>query len=298
MKKTSSSYWSTYIQRPESLYQTRAIRFLDESRDQFLKALRFQNRIHILEVGCGPGAYCHVLERWLPDSYLTGIDRDPVFIEYARNKSAALKSKCQFMVGDVTKLEFPDNTFDATTSHTVVEHVETDAFLREQYRVLKPGGIITVLSVRSQLPYHYESGKGIPVEEKAFRDKLEPYFKAVDKKYGVAQYAVTETELAQHMAKAGLKDISFDFLVQTIIPDNAGVSPALARAMIDAERQVDLDGVSLAKTIAPNILSEAEIERFTLLVNSRFDQRLQSYVAGQKIWDISVSLILVARGYK
>lgn len=91
---------------------------------------------------------------------------------------------------------------------------------------------------------------------------------------------------------------SADFLVQTAIPDNADVNPTLAKAMIEANRQVVLDGVMLAQALAPQVLSDAEIERLKWLINSRFDQRTQLYEAGQKIWDVSASVIMVARVYK
>ncbi len=294
----SQSIWSTFIRRPETLYKTRAIRFRDESGQQFLQALGFKDRMSILEVGCGPGAYCHALERWLPHSKITGIDRDSVFIDYATEKSRELDSKCSFTVGDALNLEFPDNTFDATTSHTVVEHVETTKFLAEQFRVLKAGGICTVLCVRSGISANPESWKTGTEEETAFWDKVGPSFKASDQKYGVAKYAINETELPKRMMEAGFHDISISFLVQTIIPDNADVDSTLAKAMIEAGRQIALDAVVLAQTSAPNVLSESEVTRLYQLINHRFDDRIRFYESGQKIWDVSASVLMIGRGYK
>ena len=290
--------WSTFIQRPETLYKTRSIRFRDENRRLFLKALGFKNRMSILEIGCGTGAFCHALERWLPNSQITGLDRDSVFIEYATEKSRELNSKCSFVVGDATNLEFPDNSFDATTSHTVIEHVETTKFLTEQFRVLRAGGIFTVLSVRTGISINPESWKTSYEEEKALWDRVEPYFKASDQKYSVAKHSINETDLAKQMTEIGFHDISIHFMVQTNIPDNADVVPALAKAMIEADRQIALDGVVLVQALAPGVLSDTEMKRLEWLINSRFDQRIQLYETGQKIWDVSASVLMVARGYK
>lgn len=294
----SRAIWSTFIQRPETLYKTRSIRFRDENKQRVLKALGFKDRMSILEVGCGAGAFCHALERWLPNSQITGLDRDSVFIEYATEKSRELNSKCSFIVGDVTNLEFPDNTFDATTSHTVIEHVETSVFLSEQYRVLKPGGIFTVLSVRTGIFTNPESWTKPSEEEKALWDRVEPYFKASDQKYGVMKYSVDETQLARQMMETSFKDISIRYLVETIIPDNSDVDFALGKAMIEADRQVALDAVVLAQALAPKILSETEVKHLYQLINHRFDTRIRFYESGKKVWDVSASVLMIARGYK
>jgi len=296
--KINSTIWSTFIQRPETLYQTRAIRFRDENKQQFLKALGFKDKMNILEVGCGPGAFCHAMERWLPHSRISGLDRDSVLIKYASEKSELLGSKCNFIIGDATNLQFPDNTFDATTSHTVIEHVETTRFLSEQYRVLKPGGIFTVLSVRTGISLNYDPWKNNTDEEKTLMQKVEPYFKAADQKYDVAKYAINETELPQKMTAAGFQDISIHFLVITAIPDSADVNPVLAKTIIEGSRQIALDAVEIAQAIATGVLSDAEIERLKWLINTRFDQRIRLYETGQKIWDVSASVIMVARGIK
>ena len=294
----SQTIWSTFVQRPETLYKTRALRFRDENKQRLLDVLQFQDGMSILEVGCGTGAFCFALKRWLPNSQITGLDRDLGFIEYARSKSKELDCERSFIFGDATNLDFPDNSFDATTSHTVIEHVETTKFLTEQFRVLRVGGIFTMLSVRTSLSINPESWKTSSEEEKALWDRVEPYFMASDQKYGIAKHSINETELAKQMIEIGFHDISIHFLVLTSIPDNADVDPTLAKAMIEADRQVALDGIVLAQALAPKVLSDVEIERLKWLVNSRFNHRIQLYETGQKIWDVSASVLMVISGYK
>lgn len=53
----------------------------------------------------------------------------------------------------ITKIQFPDSTFDYMICNHVLEHVPDDqAAMDEAYRVLKPGGKFLV-----QVPINYES---------------------------------------------------------------------------------------------------------------------------------------------
>ncbi|MFC1947375.1 class I SAM-dependent methyltransferase [Chloroflexota bacterium] len=226
------------------------------------------------------------------------MDRDTEFIKYARSKSLETGCECTFVTGDATKLDFLDNFFDATTSHTVAEHIETSKFLSEQYRVLKTGGIFTVLSVRDHLSVNPEPWKTGSEEEKALWERVEPYFKDSDEKYGVAKYSINESELARQMTETGFHDVTINFIVKSAIPDNADIDPTLAKSIIETERQIVLDGVLIAQALAPGVLSDAEINRLNSLIDSRFDNRIRLYESGEKVWDISASFLMIARGIK
>lgn len=123
--------------------------------------------MNILEVGCGPGILCHRLKEWLPDSSITGLDKDCNFIEFAKEKSLEKGLDCMFIEGDAVNLPFQDNSFDACTSHTVIEHVETIQFLKEQYRVCLPGGVVSVISSRPEVAINPEGWEPQTGEEKS-----------------------------------------------------------------------------------------------------------------------------------
>ena len=68
-----------------------------------------------------------------------GIVNDKNAIKHANKKYTA--KNVTFKVGDVTKLPFPDGTFDAIVSFEVIEHIKNyNKYLREALRVLKRGG--------------------------------------------------------------------------------------------------------------------------------------------------------------
>jgi trans-aconitate methyltransferase len=46
--------------------------------------LLYHYKNNLLEIGCGPGTLSHVLHKWYPNLYITGVDRDTNFIKYAK----------------------------------------------------------------------------------------------------------------------------------------------------------------------------------------------------------------------
>jgi ubiquinone/menaquinone biosynthesis C-methylase UbiE len=96
-----------------------------------------------LDVGCGPGQFTILAAERLPDTEIWGIDLAPTMIELARRHAAQspAASRLHFTVGDVAKLPFPDEHFDAVISSGSIKHwPDAVAGLREIHRVLVPGG--------------------------------------------------------------------------------------------------------------------------------------------------------------
>ena len=102
----------------------------------------------VLDVGCGVGHWGGVLATVLPPTArITGIDRDPVWVEKAGQRAAKRNDPQRFsyVAGEVQRLPFPDHTFDLTTCQTVLIHVpDPAAALAEMIRVTKPGGLVAV----------------------------------------------------------------------------------------------------------------------------------------------------------
>jgi len=56
---------------------------------------------------------------------------------------SARRGPIRYLPGDITCMDFPDGSFDAITCMSVIEHgVPIEAYFREMFRVLKPGGLL------------------------------------------------------------------------------------------------------------------------------------------------------------
>ncbi len=98
----------------------------------------------VLEAGCGIGTdgarFAGVGARY------TGLDVTPAALTLARRRFELDGLPGRFVNGSVTKLPFPDDSFDLVFSHGVIHHVDdTEAAAREFHRVLKPGGTVLVM---------------------------------------------------------------------------------------------------------------------------------------------------------
>lgn len=94
----------------------------------------------VLEIGPGPGlttdALLHRVAR------LTALEVDAGLARSLRGRLPDLSVRV--VVGDASRMPFPDAAFAAVVSMTMLHHVPSatlqDALFREAYRVLRPGG--------------------------------------------------------------------------------------------------------------------------------------------------------------
>jgi ubiquinone/menaquinone biosynthesis C-methylase UbiE len=106
--------------------------------------LEYRQGESLLEIGCGVGAVLRVLGERV-GVRLSGIDLEAAQIEVARQHLAGFEG-VDLRVGDASRLEWPDASFDHVFSMWFLEHLaDPRPVLREALRVLAPGGTITCI---------------------------------------------------------------------------------------------------------------------------------------------------------
>ncbi len=107
----------------------------------------------ILEVGCGTGTLSLAAKhRWAQAVNVFGIDASPPMIQRAEEKARAAGLEVGFHVGLIEKLSFPEEHFDRVLASLVFHHLPGDLqrdALSECFRVLKPGGRISITELES-----------------------------------------------------------------------------------------------------------------------------------------------------
>jgi len=94
----------------------------------------------VLDIGCGPGFLCEEMgEKVGRDGAVVGIDISRELIGLCERRKHPVW--LSYEVGDATKLNQPDASFDVVVCTQFAEYIsDVDAALSETFRVLKPGG--------------------------------------------------------------------------------------------------------------------------------------------------------------
>ncbi len=99
----------------------------------------------LLDVGLGGGLFTeHIAER-RPDLRITGVDLSPAQLQRARRRLARFGDRVTIRLGDATRLDFADDSFDGVVSYGAIKHwSDRRGGVRECLRVLKPGGPLLI----------------------------------------------------------------------------------------------------------------------------------------------------------
>jgi ubiquinone/menaquinone biosynthesis C-methylase UbiE len=107
--------------------------------------LNLEPNSRLLEVGCGSGA----VSRWIAEQatgkiHVTGLDVNKFLLSEAMllRDGATKKNMIEFHEGNAEQIPFPDDSFDAAVSVTMLEEVDADRAIAEMVRVTRPGGCV------------------------------------------------------------------------------------------------------------------------------------------------------------
>lgn len=114
---------------------------VDENLIEFLGSRR---EADVLDVGCGTGKQLASDHHALASLRLVGVDRSFQMLRVAARRCPSVR----WIHGDAVELPLASQTFDYATNQYSYPHIpEKDAFAREVFRVLRPGGRFVITNM-------------------------------------------------------------------------------------------------------------------------------------------------------
>lgn len=119
------------------------------NRGQILGSLSPQPGCNLLDCGCADGSFSLQVAQRLQAEQVSGVEMIPELADICRGKQIEVSTR------DLNEgLDFPSGSFDVVLGNQVLEHlIETDLFVKEVLRVLKPGGY-TIQSTNNLASWH------------------------------------------------------------------------------------------------------------------------------------------------
>ena len=105
----------------------------------------------VLDLGSGPGVIPIKIALKCKGLEVLGVDLSEAMLQIASKnlQAAGLGSRVRFARADAKRLDFPDCTFDAVISNSLLHHLQDPrVVLVEAARVLKPGGVVLIRDIR------------------------------------------------------------------------------------------------------------------------------------------------------
>ncbi len=131
-----------WLERPE--------RANEESTERMLRQLKLSSGDDVADLGCGTGFHARRMKQQVGDGGVVYcIDLQPEMVDRARRLAAAEGVELELLVGEVARIPLPDDSVDQVLMVDVYHELsDPDAMHAELHRVLRPGGVLTLVEFR------------------------------------------------------------------------------------------------------------------------------------------------------
>ncbi len=223
----------------------------DVATKELIRLANFTPDMHILDVGCGVGGSTRRLSHET-GCCVTGIDLSDEYIDAAERLTQLLKMQEQvkFHAASALDMPFDDNTFDGAWSIQMNMNVEDKlGWLKEVYRVVKPGGRLVLYEVCGNknspvyfpVPWAQDGSMSYLVPPEPFRDVITSAgfdIEVWNDKTDLAQQAFAH--MTEPMGEPDLPELGVHLLVGSDILTKA----------YNLHRNLDDERVSLIESVA------------------------------------------------
>lgn len=284
--------WSGTIQSSKLLYESRLARCNKYTQNSWFDMLNLKHNLNILEVGCGGGSLCNIIKQNFPTCKVTGIDLDSGHIAFAKNTAKKLGVDVNYYVADINSLPFDDNTFDLVFSHTVIEHLPIDIFLKEQARVLKKDGQLVSLNVESKAQLEKVS---IADNDKIIKLKDKLFSKQITENKNLGKYNSDIESKIAGFKNNGLTNVEFSFnSILWFCPQNYISDIKFIKGIINTFYISEYE-ICLMNYKNLNTITEQEFKTLTDLLKLKY----KDYINNKSyIYDYRTTMLCVVKGKK
>lgn len=198
------------------------IEFLYPVRDKVLDKARLQPGETLLDVGAGDGLIAFgALERLGPAGRVIFADISRDLLDHCRAAAAAegRLDLCRFVLTSADSLaEVPDASVDVVTTRSVLIYVQDKAAaFRQFYRVLRPGGRISVAEPINVLMGANDPDRFFGYDVTPVRDlaaKIETLYESIQPHGRDPMGDFDERDLVRHAEQAGFPEVDLELRVR------------------------------------------------------------------------------------
>ncbi|MBE9114851.1 methyltransferase domain-containing protein [Lusitaniella coriacea LEGE 07157] len=165
----------------------------------------------ILDLGCGTGSTTLLLKKAFPQAEVIGLDLSPYMLAMAEHKATEAGLRIEWQHGKAEATGFPNESFDLVTASLLFHETPpaiSQSILRECFRLLQPGGQVTILDGNQKTLRHTEWLTNV-FEEPYIQDYAKG---STDAWMGAAGFDAVQTEEIWwiHQITRGLKPLGVE----------------------------------------------------------------------------------------